>query len=506
MSNRTFYTLFLSFFAGIFVASFATFPRGGAIAATLFSACIALIARVYFKRRGAFGAFAALLFLFSIAAASFALGVVRFQVSQSDTHPLDVSIGKKTSLTGMICAEPNQTATGQRFCFEPYSAKGMDTEKSRDRILVSPVGFSHFRYGDEISVSGTLKLPKNFQAYDGGPTFDYISYLAKDDIRYTMSFATVKKRAGGKGNTVIAGLIWIKSAFMDKVDRLLPGTPAALVGGLILGEQGALPKDVSENFRRSGLTHILVLSGSNVTVVAESLLAVLAFLPRAIGQWLGGLSIVLFALMTGASSTTIRATIMALIHLFAQGMGRRYDVVRALVLSAFFMLVQNPRILAFDISFQLSFLATIAVIFVSPLVKERLTFVTEKFAVREVLSMTLSVQIFTLPFILSQMGEISVIALAPNLLVLPIVPYAMLGGFVTGAVGLASIAFARPFAWVTNLMLAYMLKVVAFFGGLSFATIKAPLGAPFLFGSYAVYALVLIFLWRRRNSPRSSSS
>ncbi|HVU06558.1 MAG TPA: ComEC/Rec2 family competence protein [Candidatus Paceibacterota bacterium] len=490
MKSFAFYLLSISFFAGVLAASFVAMPFAFLICGAIACAIVLILMRGRPKP-----------FLYTCSVLVCIVGALRFGVTKSDDHPLDQYIGRKTTVSGIVCAEPDQKADGQRFCFQP--------EKSPDRIVVSASKFPGYRYGDELLITATLKLPENFETFEGGPEFDYISYLGKDGIRYKMSFPKIKRLASGKGNPIVSGLIAIKSAFMDRIRDALPEPQSSFVGGLLLGEKGALPEDVTEHFRRSGLTHILVLSGSNVTVVAESLLAAFSFLPKTAGRSAGAVSVVLFAVMTGASATTVRATIMALVHLFAEGMGRRYDVVRALVLSAFVMLVQNPRILAFDISFQLSFLATIAVIFVAPLIKERLSFIPERFGMRETLSMTIGTQIFTLPFILSKMGEISVIALIPNLLVLPGVPYAMLGGFVLGMAGFIGHIIAVPFAWATNLLLVYMLKTVDVFGSLPFATIKARgslFGAPLFAVSYAIFAAVLIFLRKRRNSPQPSAN
>ncbi|MBX4209259.1 ComEC family competence protein [Candidatus Parcubacteria bacterium] len=487
MKNRAFYGFSLSFFAGVFAASFISFPR-----LIFVFAVPVLLTGIFFARKKPL-----VLFCFG-AAMSFSLGALRLQVSEHNDHPLDRYIGKKASIAGVICAEPEKKGPVERFCFDP--------DEGEDRIIASVGASGRFAYGDALTLAGTLKLPESFQTYEGGPEFDYVSYLGKDGIRYTMSYARAKKTGEGKGNPIVALLISFKSAFMGRVRTLLPEPHASLAAGLILGEKASLPEQVIDDFKRSGLTHVLVLSGSNVTVVAESLLRAFSFLPRAVGQSLGALSIVLFALMTGASATTVRATFMALVMLLARGIGRRYDVVRALVAAAFIMLLENPRILAFDISFQLSFLATIAVIYVSPLVKDRLPFVSERFGMREILSMTISTQIFTLPFILYKMGEISVIALAPNLLVLPAVPYAMLGGFATGAVGFVSPVAAWPIAWITRLVLSYMLETTAFFAAFPFATMKASFGAPLAALSYAAYALIIRKLWRRRkDSPPSAN-
>lgn len=434
--------------------------------------------------------------------AAFSLGGLRMEMAKGGGHPLDASIGKNISLSGIICDEPAIRESSQGLCLESEDR----ARTGNDKILLNAGKFPLYAYGDTVQVFGRLDMPRNFLTYEGGPEFDYVSYLAKDGIRYSMSRPKIRKTASGKGFWLISALINIKSAFMDRIGRLIPEPQASLVGGLLLGEKGALPKDVVDDFKRSGLTHILVLSGSNVTVVAESLLKIFAIFPRAVGQSLGASSIVLFAIMTGASATTVRATLMALIGLLAQATARKYDVVRALIIAASVMLMQNPRILVFDISFQLSFLATIAVIFVSPVVKERLTFIPEKFGMREIMSMTISTQLFTLPFIFYKMGEISIIALVPNLLVLPIVSLAMLGGFIAGTLGFVWMPLALPAALATKLMLSYMLTITHFFSSFPLATIQASISVPLLVLSYFFLVLGLIFLRRKENNSRPSTN
>ena len=432
----------------------------------------------------------------------FCLGALRMEITKGGDHPLDNSVGQKISLSGFICDEPTVKDSTVSLCFEPMDVKG-----NSDRILINVSKSGAYEYGECISIEGKLGLPKNFYAYDGGPEFDYVSYLKKDQIRFTMMRPKVTVIQGFSGNIIVSYLIKIKSIFMESIRRSIPEPQASLVGGLLLGEKGTLPKRINDDFKRSGLTHILVLSGSNVTVVAESLLIIFSFLPRSLGRIFGALSVVLFALMTGASATTIRATIMALTRLFTESCARRYDVSRSLTLSAVFMIIDNPLILMFDISFELSFLATIAVVYVAPLVKQRLGFIPEFFGMREVISMTLATQLFTLPFIFFKMGQISVIALLPNLLVLPMVPYAMLGGFITGILGLVHYVVAFPIASITRTILAYMLSVTSFFSAFPFATIQATFGPLVLCVSYIFFGISIWFLRRRmKNSSRQSAN
>lgn len=489
MRGSTFHGLCISFLSGVIAASLLPMRFAMLGAAPLMLGWLWILVRKPRDMRRAL--------LLPVLVLVYCLGVIRYAATETTEHPLDRFLEETAAFQGRICAEPEDRELDQRFCFDP--------DEGDDRILVRTPRFPRYRYGDRLALTGKIELPENFEAYEGGPEFDYVSYLKKDSIRYVMSRPKAAYAGEQDADPVTRFLIWAKNSFTATVERLMPEPAASLVGGILLGENGSLPQDVADDFKRTGLTHILVLSGSNVTVVAESLLQAFSFLPRAYAQWLGAGTIVLFAVMTGASTTTVRATFMALIGLLARGTGRRYDVMRALSIAGVIMVALNPRILAFDISFQLSFLATLAIIYMSPLVKERLGWVTERFGIRETLAMTLGTQIFTLPFIVNRMGEISVVALVPNLLVLPLVPYAMLGGFVAGMVGIASEPIALPFAWATRAMLEYAVFVVDIFGGLSFATTKARFGAPLMALSYAAMGLLI---WRaearRRNSSRQS--
>ncbi len=494
MKGPLFYSLTLSFFMGTLFASHVPVPRS--VCMGFMSVCAFLYAYARWVRVGCRSAPPA---VFTIVCSIFicAFGMERISAAGIHDHVLDPSLGFTVVLEGVVCAEPEMKEVTQRFCFQP--------DGSIDRVSVSTDRYPEYAYGDRLRVEATLELPENFFTYEGGPEFDYVSYLAKDDVRYVMKRARVEILARSQGNTLVSALITLKSAFMENIEVTMPEPHASLVAGILLGEKGSLPQDVSDDFRRSGLTHILVLSGSNVSVVAESLVRAFSFLPRSLGLGAGAVSIVLFALMTGASSTTIRASVMTLVVILVRGVGRRYDVVRALTCAAFIMVLQNPRILAFDIGFQLSFLATLALIYVSPIVAEWMTWVPERFGLREILVTTVATQIFTLPFILYAMGEISIISLVTNVLVLPCVPWVMLGGFLVGMMGFASASLAMPFVMATSLLISYMLEVVAYFGPLPFAAIRLSIGEPLLVLAYASYVYFIV-RWRRRNSSRQLTS
>lgn len=485
MKDSLFYSIAVSFFVGIFVCSYISpGSRGIGIALIIL---VSFILKLWIKRH------LTLLVILICATISLLVGALRIELTKTAFHELDSQAGKKISLVGVICDEPVAKEMSFQFCFEP--------EQSRDRILVRAERYPEYMYGDKISIEGLLELPENFESYPGGPVFNYVAYLAKDQIRYIVSSPQIEKLGEGEGSRLLSALYSFKQGIIYKSERLISEPASSLLGGILLGDKSSLPKDVTEHFRIAGLMHILVLSGYNVNIIVDSLMKALSFLPRLYGSILGGVSIILFALMTGASETTIRASIMAFIVLSSRLIGRRYNVLRALTAAAFIMVLENPYILAFDISFELSFLATIGIVYVSPIVSQRLGFVTERFNLREMCATTIGTQIFVTPFILYTMGQFSVVSLLSNILILPFIPYSMLSGFFSILFGFISEILALPLGWATQAILSYVMFVAKFTASLPFASLQIHISSGVLMCTYAVFCFYLIRVSRLRNVP-----
>ena len=168
---------------------------------------------------------------------------------------------------------------------------------------------------------------------------------------------------------------------------------------------------------------------------------------------------------------------------------------RALVLAAVVMVLFNPFILVYDVSFELSFLATVAVIFFAPRLKKHFLWVTKKFGLRDILSVTTAAYIFVFPFILYKMGNISLVALPANVLVLPFVPLTMAVGFMTGLLGTIWYGLAVPFGFISYILLHYEISVVKFFAGFPFAAFAIPYFPLTL--TILIYAAFVYFLFGR---------
>jgi competence protein ComEC len=189
---------------------------------------------------------------------------------------------------------------------------------------------------------------------------------------------------------------------------------------------------------------------------------------------------------------------MALLVLLAKQTNRRYDITRALLLAGVFMIIQNPKILVFDLSFQLSFLATMALIWVAPLVERKVQFITPKYKLRELVVSTIATQIFVLPFIIYKMGLLSIFALFANVLILPAIPIIMFLGFSVGFLGFISTVLTVPVSFVCTLLLTYVLKIIYLFSHLPFSSVTIesfPLVLVII-----IYLLLFIIIWQSRKN------
>jgi competence protein ComEC len=378
--------------------------------------------------------------------------------------------GRSIEISGFVFDEPQIKDFNQSFTFKTNKI-GPDLVEIY--IKVSADRYVNYNYGQSLILSGKINSPRNF-ASNGGRTFDYINYLLKDGIYFEMKKPVIKIVEGNNGNFISENLFKLKKEFLENIKKVLGEPHAALAGGLIVGEKSALGKDLIDDFRKAGLIHIVVLSGYNITIVADSIRRILAFLPRNIGLGLGGIGIIAFGVLVGGGATVVRSCIMAIIALISVILRKDYNVTKALFIAAALMLIQNPLILIYDPSFQLSFLATFGLILLSPPIEKRLGFITEKFGFKGLFASTLATQIFVSPYLLYMMGQLSIIGIIVNILVLPIIPITMLFVSLTGLLGFVSYHVSEITGWISHFLLSYELFVVHFFAKLPFSAIELP--------------------------------
>ncbi|MCR4284234.1 MAG: ComEC family competence protein [Parcubacteria group bacterium] len=474
------FTIFLgSFVFGVFIRSFLDFGPAFAGLFILLGAVLVLV--YFFQGKKKIIIFASLLFF------STGLGIFRYDISSNSRENIffESNIDQAISFKGIVSDEPDYREDNTRYIIEVGDGV---------RILVYGERYPEFNYGDEVGVKGKLKKPENFSG-----DFNWPLYLAKDNIFYEMFYPKMELISSGNGFILKEGLFAVKRRFLQNISRVIPSPHSALLGGLVVGSKEAMGKELLDDFRKTGVIHIVVLSGYNVTIVVLSMMRIFSFLPQVFGIALGSFGIILFALLTGASATIVRSSIMALIVVLAKTTGRIYNITIALFIAGFLMIFHNPKILVFDPSFQLSFLATVGLIYFSPFFERKFKFIPEKWNIREVAIATLATQIFVLPFLLYKIGEISIVSLPVNLLILIFVPVTMFFGFLAGFFGFLGIIISTPFAWVTYLLLEYELKVVDIFSSIPFASIKLQVPLWIMFLIYVIYAFIIFkFIFGRQ--------
>ncbi len=467
MSQKAIAVFLAGFLSGVFLRSFLNFGWPGAGFFAFLGLAICAVSFLSKNKRP--------ILLIAVFLIAMALGMGRYEIKDyKNTAALEQKVGQKVILEGVIIDEPDERENYTRYIVEADNAK----------ILVYFYHYPEFNYGDEIKITGILKRPQNFSN-----EFDWQTYLAKDEIFYEIFYPEIELVSTGKGSWIKEKLFSLKNNFISALSRVIPEPHSAFMAGLTVGAKKSIPKDLQEDFRKTGIIHVVVLSGYNITLVADFVMKIFSFLPRIFGISLGVAGIILFAIMTGASATVARASIMALLVILARATGRIYQITWALFLTGFFMVLQNPKILVFDTGFQLSFLATLALIWLAPFfdpVRNKTSLMSADVSlihrisngVRKIAADTIATQIFVLPLLLYKMGLFSLVALPANLLILIFVPATMFFGFVTGGIGMLSEIISIPFGWLSYAFLQYELWIVDFFANLpasSFAIKNFPL-------------------------------
>lgn len=375
---------------------------------------------------------------------------------------------------GVVVRDLDVRDTTVRITVQPKMVNGTAVHGSKNIIVVAE-RFVDVSYGDRVQARGVLRAPQAFET-DTGRAFNYPQYLWAHSVSHTLPFAEVKVLEKGGGNVLVSFLLGIKHTLIRGIEIALPEPYAALGEGLLLGEKQSLGSKLYDAFVRSGVVHIIVLSGYNVALVIQSVLYVsLRVLPRLFGYMLAAVFVIGFAILTGGSETTIRATVMALLMMVARVLNRPAAALRGLLIAAALMALFNPFLVLYDLSFQLSVLATLGLIIFSDPIARRIPFVPERFGFREIIATTLATQITVLPLLVFAIGAVSIVFLPANALVLVFVPLAMLFTFIAALSALVlSAQLTALIAFPAYLLLAYIITVSEFFGTLSFAQITIP--------------------------------
>lgn len=482
--SRIFLWGLLSFLAGVLARSFFVFPT-----ALIFWGVLLVfsgwIAGLCIKQRSiSLACFFLLLFF---------VGVLRFDRAEAllpDLSPFD---GKEIAVRGVIAQDPEQLFQAQRFLLEG-DIKIQETKNQRVAVLVTSRKYPEYVLGDEVVARGVFE--KSF----------------RKDISGQMPFPSIERISEGNVSFWREMLSRLKRAFEGRIESVLPEPHASLLKGLLLGVRESLPGSLLEDLKRTGTTHIIALSGYNITIVGEFVLLLLLFftVPFRISFWIASAFIVFFVIMTGASPSVVRAGIMGILVLVARRSGRVYYLTNALACAAAVMVFVHPFLLRFDVAFELSFLATVGLAYGSPIIDRWMgTFNVFRArsisgsdhsgafaALKRILAETLAAQLAVLPLLIFLFGRVSLVSPIANVLVLVSVPYAMAFGFAAGALSFASSVLGNAVGAVAWLFLEYQIRTVHMLGLLPGAAVEV--GTWLLYPLLLGYLFYVWYIWNRQ--------
>jgi len=318
-------------------------------------------------------------------------------------------------------------------------------------------------------------------------------YLAKDNIYYVCQNVKIEKTDKNSGYRMYVAVLSFKNKMTESIREMIPQPEGTLAAGLLFGGSGELSERVKNNFSKTGMTHIVAVSGYNVAIIAEYLILLGIFLGlwRQKAFWFAIVGIFFFVAMIGFPSSAVRAGVKGSLLLWAMKNGRLANAWNAILFAGAIMLLINPLLLVWDIGFQLSFLATIGIVALSPFWERYFMRKYQFMGLMEIMLLSLSAQIFVLPIIAYNFHTFSVISLVANILILPIIPLTMLLVFSVSVFGLFLKPLALVFAWLAFLPLKYEVLVINFLGELSWSSrVVEKVGWQFFMLWYGVLALV----------------
>lgn len=379
------------------------------------------------------------------------LGLTRF-LTELAKPP---SITGPVIITATLDSEPKRSGASQVFRL--------------GQMVVIARTYPEVHYGDRVKLEGELQTDRTIK-------FPKLTILAK----------------GQPPSKLKADIFRIRELSFDIFARSLPEPQASTLAGMVLGID-RIPTDFVVDLRKSGLIHLVVVSGQNITLLAGFVMLLAGIIKRRMAIILTFATIAVYTLLAGAEPPAVRAALMGSFAYFGQFIGRQTVGILLLFWASLLMFLYEPGII-FNLSFILSFSATLGILVFGPYF--RLIFAKPRI-LSESMSVTVTAWLMTLPVLVAAFSQASVVSVVANILVSFVVLPIMILGFLMLGAGLILPFFAQIIGWIVYLPLTYLVAVAGSFAKLPFAQIiiEKPLTIVIV-GYYLL--LIVILVWLRK--------
>lgn len=407
------------------------------------------------------------------------LGIWRLFISIPENTPDKILFYNEQEINflGVISTEPDIRETNQKLEIESFFLKNSEKE-IRGKVLITTNIYPEHSYGDILEIKCELKKPEKFN------DFSYDKYLARFDIYSACWWPELKnisksslfeKEQTARDKLVLPtwffkNIFALKKILHQKINSGISEPEASLANAMVLGYKRGIPNDLREKFSFAGLSHIAAISGMHISIIILIIFNFSLFvgLKRQHSFYLCCLFLIFYISLIGFPASAFRASLMGFLVLLAVHVGRISRLDHTLVLTATILLLINPKQLMSDIGFQLSFLAVLGIAYLYPIFKKKISIFFKnngnRFleAILNILAVTVSAQIFTLPIVFYNFKTISLISPLANLLVLWSLPFVLISVFAGLILSFLFPALSVLFFSPASLLLKYIIFVSEF--------------------------------------------
>lgn len=379
-----------------------------------------------------------------------------------------------------------------------------------------------YKYGDVIYIIAKFNKPekaRNYKGYDDSIYLKSKGFCGRADATY------IENAYIRYNNNWIQNICHnIKSDISSKLCKILSKETVGIALGILIGDKTKISDDTEEDFRKGGLMHILAISGMHVSYIIIGISSLFGKAKNKIIKIISILLMIFFMILTGMTTSIMRAVIMAVISVLAKILHRKSDIYTNLSISTFIILAINPYYIL-DIGFELSFMATIGIVFLHPrllkilkkilkikeenktekylkkkvkTLKEKLEELIKKFLITiiEGFSISVSANILIMPILISNFNTLSLTFWISNILVSPFIGPIIFLGYISYFISFASITLSKiiliPLENIINLLIIITKEISK--NPLSSIIVKTP----YLIEIVIYYLFILFYVYRMK--------
>ncbi len=421
-------------------------------------------------------------------------GCLRGSIYYERGNPLAVFLDKEVTMQGVIKGAPQVEDDRVLYIIQTNEVKAeghVFPVKTKVRVGVYPSKYGEeakiktiYNTGDIVQITGTIKQPSGPRNPKG---FDYRSYLKRRGIYSSVSTKEDNMVLMNKGNafSLDGVLAMLRNRSSNILEQAVGGREGNFLKAILLGERWLVEPEVEDAFTKTGLAHILAISGLHIgyLVILLSFLQSLLGLRKGTALLFQGFILILYCLMTGASPSVTRAVIMSLIYLTGKALGRKSDLINSAGTAAFLILLIRPMDIQ-EISFQLSFMSVCSIALFHQPIQRVLGFLPKK--ISSLIAVGLAAQLGTLPLTAYYFNIISPVSIFANLLVLPVLGVVTAGGFMLIPIGVIYSVAAGIVAIPIKFLCRAIFMVTDFAANIPYAWFRVI--------SPSIFTIIILFL------------